>query len=254
MKKHLVLFFVLPVLVSCNIYSPFAQRGSTEDLLEEGQKCLHNNDYPCAIEAYNAIPDALVKNEKLCKVYLTQGGMTLPFLINTVTKNSSKMLGELSQGLSPWTEGKSDSLDRAKTSCADYVTQATASGNAIALNQSTLLRSISLLVHCAIRVAKTDLYVATSESDTTCNTAGNRDGAITQADITTTTNGTIATTGMCGTDATMCTTDISTMSPAALTAAGLSDIANALNSIPAALRTSGSDAIVSRAAIRDAVN
>lgn len=255
MKKKILrtlgLFLVLLGVTSCNIYSPFAQKSSTQDLVEEGQRCMHDGDYACAEEAYTAIPDAEVKNEKLCKMFLTKGGMTLSFLIDTVTNNSSKMLGELAQGLVPWTQAKSDALDSAKTACANYVSSTTTSASA---NQATLLQSVGLLVHCAIRVAKTDVYVATSNSDTACNTAGGGNGTISQSDIGDNADGTITSRGMCAADASMCTTDISSMSASSLSAAGLSAIADALNAIPAALRTSSSTAIASRGAIRDAVN
>lgn len=251
MKKNILSLLVLPVLISCNVYSPFAQRSSTADLLEEGQKCIHNNDYPCAVEAYSAIPDPEVKNEKLCMLNLTQGGMTISFLQNTITQNSGKMLGNLAQGLVPWSQAKSDALDAAKTACANYVSTASTT---VGANQATLLKSISLLIHCAIRIAKTDQFVATSESDTACNTPGNGNGTVSQSDVSDNANGTISATGMCAADALACTSDISGMSGSSLSAAGLNDIATALSKVPDALKTSSSSAIASRSAIRDSVN
>lgn len=251
MKKLFFCTLILFVLVSCNAYSPLRQKSSTEDLIEEGMKCLHDGDYACAIEAYNAIPNVEVKNEKLCKVYLTQGGMTLNFLINTVTQNNSKMLGNLAQGLAPWTQAKSDSLDLAKTSCINYAATAT---TPTSVNQATLLKTISLLIHCATRIAKADVYVANSNSDQICTTPGNNNGTISQSDISEDTTGNISSVGMCSQDVVDCTSDLSSVSPTALTNAGLGTIAGAFNSVPDALKDSNSTVIASRAAIRDVVN
>lgn len=248
--RHFPFFFLLTFLLGCNVYSPFVGSGSDEDRVEAARKCLHEGDYQCAITFYSEIESEELRNRKLCEVYLSQGGMTLNVLINTIISSNSNMLGELAQSLVPWTQEKSDSFDQAKTYCTAFEQVATTT---VSLNSAVLLKSISLFTHCAIRIAKTDKYVATSNADTACNTAGNSSGTITTDDITTNSDGSITSTGMCATDVTACGVDISGIDGDALSNAGLSGVQGALNSVPDALKSTSSGTDATRGAIRDSL-
>lgn len=227
MKNRQWLLFVVVVisLIGCNAYRPFNSKSEINDYLEEAQRCLHDGDFDCAISNYNALPDGAQKQEKLCLVYLSKGGMSLSDLVSVVNQSSNTMLGALAQSLVPWTAAKSDSIDLAKTHCADSSLTGT--------NTGVLLKALSLYSHCAIRMAKTDVYVATSNGDTNCNTAGDGDGRITSNDISDNSNGTISSRGMCSADVTTCATDLNGISNGELASAGLSDLENAFDALPA---------------------
>ena len=75
--------FLIGVL-SCNVYSPLNSNNSDLDKLEEAQRCLKDLNYNCAIAQYEGIKDSDLKEQKLCQVYLTKGGVTLTVLINTL--------------------------------------------------------------------------------------------------------------------------------------------------------------------------
>ena len=244
MRTLLFALILVPLLLSCNAYSPLNSTSSIEDRLEEAQKCLRDSDYGCAITHYNALPDGKLKSEKLCMVHLAKGGVTLTTLINTVNKNNSKVLGNFAQTLMPWSSTKSADLDTAKTQCTNFAADGTSG------NQGILLRTLSLMAHCSIRMAKTDQFLGNAETDTTCTTAGNASGTVTTGDIGPV-NGIIGsgTNGMCAADVTSCVGDISALSASALTTAGLTDLKGALDSIPAALK----DATSATAAIRIAI-
>ena len=244
------MLLVLPLLVSCNLYSPFRQKSSTADLVEEGRMCLHDGNYSCAIEAYNAIPDAETKQEKLCMAYMAQGGLQLTALINIVTKDTSKPLSDVAQSLIPWSSDKSTALDNAKTACTAFGTLASSTVN---VNKAALLQFLSLLTHCSVRLAKTDQMVATSNADTSCTTPGNSDGILTQADIGDNSNGSITSTGMCATDVSSCNEDVASMSAAGLATAGLAALGTALQNIDPSLRTSGAATNSGRSALRGSI-
>lgn len=250
MKIKSVSVLAVFLLSACNIYSPFAQKSSTLDYVEEGEKCLNNNDYGCAVTAYSAIPDPETRYFKLCSVYLAQGGLTLDMLINTVSSQSATMLGALAQGFVPWTQSKSDALDNAKTNCASYASSASTT---VGMNTATLLQSLGYLAHCAIRIAKTDVFLGSSNADTTCNTPGPNTGQITQSDVCDSASGSIASTGMCAADVDTCTVDLSSINNSALSGSGATNISSAVNQVPAALRTSGTATIAARSAIRSAI-
>src|SRR4051812_14206287 len=97
---------VIFIIAACNIYRPLSSKSSTEDILEEALKCLHEHDYECAIENYNSLPPGDLKNEHLCKVYLAKAGLTLDALLNVATIQSNKMLCSLANAVGPYTSDK----------------------------------------------------------------------------------------------------------------------------------------------------
>jgi hypothetical protein len=238
----------LPLIVSCNVYSPLSSEKEVEDYLEAAQKCLHDNDYGCAITKYNKLPAGETKDQKLCLVYLAQGGLKLSSLINTVTTNSSAMMGALAQTMVPWTQAKSDAMDNAKIHCVNYGVSAGTAG----ASNAALLKSLAYFSHCAIRIAKTDRFVATSNTDTACNTASpTGNGVITQDDVGPA-GGAISTSspGMCAADVASCLDDISRVDSSALSSANLNDIKTANDAIPSALKTSTTVTNDARSALR----
>ena len=209
---------------------------------------MRDSDFGCAITHYNALSDGALKQQKLCLVYLAKGGVTLTALINTINKNDSKLLGNLANRLTPWSSTKSADLDLAKTHCANFAAESSSG------DQGTLLKSISLFSHCAIRIAKTDQFVAISSSDTACTTSGNNVGGITAADIGPS-SGDISSTsvGMCPADVTTCVSDIAGISGTGLTNAGLGDIKSSLDAIPANLKDTSAATSAQRIAIRSTI-
>lgn len=244
-----IFLLLLPLLVSCNIYSPFAPSSSTEDLVEEGRKCEHDGDFGCAIDAYSKIPDPLTKHEKLCQGYLAQGGVTLSVLINTLTQGTSKILGDVATALMPWSSDKGTALLNAKNACIEFANLATTT---IGRKQSALLKSLSLIADCSIRISKTDEFVATSNSDESCTTPGTRDGRITQSDVAENSTGVITTVGMCASDVTACDQNIAAIDGTGLSNAGLTQIKAGVDAIPAGLGDGGATNVV-RGAIRESV-
>lgn len=201
--RTLAMVFFTAALASCNLYSKFGSTGGDDGKIEEALKCLHDGDYACAIEQYNAIVDTTEKAKRLCQVQLARAGLTLNVLI-TQLGSSSTSLGELAEAIMPWTQEKQTAIEAAATPCDDFNTAAAASGVSETAKYGELLRSMSGVMNCAVRVAKTDQFVASSDADTTCTTAGNGDGQITPEDISDNTNGTITAKGMCTADAKSC--------------------------------------------------
>lgn len=234
----------LTCAVSCNIYSPLTSNASDDDHIEEALICLHKADYACAAAEYAKISNTDVKNEKLCAVNLARAGVTVSSVISKISNGGSNMLGLLATALLPWSEDKKTAADDAKTYCVAYAATLTT-------NHAKMLKALALFAHCANRISKTDTYVANSNTDTSCTTAGNGDGQITAGDISDNSNGTITAVGMCSADARECVDDIAALDSSSL--GDLSGIVAAYNSIPAALK-SGTDAIVIRNAIRGFFN
>lgn len=168
----------LPLYLSCNIYTPLSSPGTDEEYLEEARACLHSGDYACAVENYGKLSDGPVKNEKLCIVNIARAGLGLSTLVETLTNEESQeaFLGQMANRLLPFTEEKQTAAEAAVTNCALLSSDDT--GN--------LLKTLSYMVDCGNRLAKTDTLVAISDGGTTtCNstTAGNGDGEITSVDI-----------------------------------------------------------------------
>jgi len=235
------------LMTSCNIYSPLTAVNSTDDILEEAQKCLHDGDYDCAIEQYNALSDSTLKSQKLCMANLAKGGVTLYALINVLPQGTSAMMGNLANQLLPHSDAKQSALDSAKTHCVAF-------GAASTEQIAVLLKTVSLLSHCAIRMTKTDTLVANSDSDTVCTTAGNQDGVIDRSDISDTADGNITAVGMCATDVSACNEDIVALPDDELAAAGLSNIKASYDAMPAALKTSSAATIPTRGSLKSMVS
>lgn len=239
--------FLLFVLLRCNVYAPLRSASSDADYLEEATKCLHDNDAACAAEQYEKLSNADLKNEKLCTLYVSEAGLGLS-AIPAIKEAGAKMLSAIAGKLLPWSQVKSDASDKAVTYCTNLAASPSAG------DLSTLLKFISILTHCSTRIAKTDQFVASSNSDTACTTAGNGDGKITQSDIGDGALGTITSKGMCSADVRTCITDLASMSTGDLEKAGYTDLKDALNKIPAALKQQGADAIAGRKELRDNTN
>ncbi len=189
-------------LASCNIYSKFGSTGSDEGKTEEALKFLQQNppDYDGAIEQYSALSDTNEKNRHLCQVNLARAGLTLPVLINDLGSGGgdATAIGDLATAILPWTQEKQTAVEAAAAPCDAYIAAAPT------LQFAKILQTLSGLMDCAVRLARTDQFVARSNGDTTCTTAGNNDGAVTRADVSDQTNGTITTSGMCTADAVAC--------------------------------------------------
>lgn len=209
---------IVAALVSCNIYSPFDSKSSDNDYVEAAQKCLHDNDYACAVENYGKIASAELKSQKLCLVYLAKSGFTISAMVSTVKTNSATMLGSLATELIPWSAQKSTDSAAAMTQCDAYA------GFAGSGQTGVLLKNLSHLVDCATLLAKSDQVIGTSNADTACTTAGNRDGRITQADVNENVGGVNA---MCAADALRCSNNFNTMDTASL-GSDLNDIKTAI--------------------------
>lgn len=224
---------VILVLAGCNIYQPFKSSKTANDYIEEAQKCLHDGDYDCAITNYNQLPAGVDKQEKLCTVYISKAGMSLSDLVSVVNQNSVRMMGALAQSIVPWTEAKGTAIAAGITACGDSALVATETGK--------LLKALALYTDCAVRMAKTDEFVATSNSDTACDTAGNRNGLVREGDIADNSDGTISATGMCAADVTACRTDLRTISvESLLSGIGVDSLATAYQAIPSELTGSSS--------------
>ncbi len=231
---------IICIVTACNIYAPFNSNNSDLDKLEEAQKCLKDSDYSCAIEQYNGIKDTNLKNEKLCLVYLTKGGLTLNILINTLNQNSATMLSSLARALVPWSVLKGSDFDSAQTHCESLGSDSS--------SQGIFLKAVGAFSHCAIRMAKADIIRSTSDSD--CNITGNSDGNLTSTDIIQNGTGAIGdgNAGMCKVDVDTCRNDLSSLVVSELSNAGYSELAGAISLLPAGVLSA--DTNVVRAALK----
>lgn len=235
LKKITHLFIGLGLVfsgVSCNIYAPFTTKNNENDYLEEAIKCLRNDDIACAIANYEAMPEGDTRNQKLCVSYLSRSGFTAKLMLDVVSQNTDKVLGNLSNALIPWSAQKTSDAQSAYNSC-----------KLVTGKLGTLLSSLALIVDCSLRIAKTDQLLASSTADTTCTTPGNNSGTVTQSDIGS------SGAGMCFADISACLTDIAAISSTALRTADLANIASAVDQIPAALKNTSTTVTVGRAAI-----
>jgi hypothetical protein len=226
--SSIVCSFFLFSLLSCNVYAPLNSNNSDLDKLEEAQKCLKDSDYACAISQYKNLSDPTLKNQKLCQAYLSKGGVTLSVLVKEINNSSTKMLSGLARALTPWDAQKSEDLDNAKTYCTAYF------GDSSSQKMGLLLNTISLFSHCAIRVAKANLFQATHDTGP-CNQTLSTDNSLTATDIALTSDGTVGTNspGMCPKDVQDCGDDLVSvaLSESDLSSLGFDNIANAINGL-----------------------
>jgi hypothetical protein len=233
----------LPILTCCNVYAPLSTVNTDEDYREQAESCLQQSDYSCAISNYNKLSDPTEKGQDLCTVDMSQAGMSLSALVNVVTNQSTgtQLLGALAQQLIPWGTTKAAAATSAVTQCNGIPNNS----NSASLNN--FLQVLSLILDCSTRMAKTDQYVAVSDSDTTCDTPGNNNGLIEAVDISVDPSGgplSSSSPGMCTTDVTACVNDISEAAVLtnALQDAGLGDLAGNLVPVAAALDSLNGDA------------
>lgn len=241
-KTRLFLGAATLVIAACNIYRPLNSANESNDYIEEAQRCLHNSDYACAVEQYSKLPAGDEREQYLCLTYLSEGSMGLQDLVNVVNQGTATMMGTLAQSISPWTAEKKIALDNAKTHCD-------LGGRG---NKGILLRVLGRYAHCAVLMAKADLFVGNSSSDTTCTTVGNGNGTIQKADISDNSDGSVSSVGMCATDVITCGEDISGIADGDLSGAGLGDLETAYDAIPADLRNSSATTQQRRAALYSA--
>jgi hypothetical protein len=220
---------ILPVFISCNIYSPLSTVSGDEDYREQALSCLQQGNYSCALSNYGKLSDPTEKAQDMCTVNLSEAGMSLAALVNIVTsKNTgSKLLGALAQQVVPWSAGNGAAAAQAVTLCSSIPAE-TSSGNL-----TTLLQVLSLVLDCSTRMAKTDQFVGLSDSDTNCTTPGNQNGLIEATDISAASDGVPSGSGspaMCTSDVQACISDIATAIGLlnVLQNAGLGDLANNL--------------------------
>ena len=206
----LVSVLVATTLTSCNLYSPLEGGGSTQDHLEIAQECLTRGDYDCAVTEYKALPDGSLKSQKLCTLYLSQGGFTLSSLVTVFNlPDKKKSLGAVANRALPYTASRQTGADEAKTHCAAYKT-AVATGVAAEQQLGELLLSLSYFNHCAVLMSKTTTLQTTD--DVACTTASTQT-TVTAAGISKAGDGSVSATnpGMCKDDAEACLADISAM-------------------------------------------
>ena len=218
--------FLIGVL-SCNVYSPLNSNNSDLDKLEEAQRCLKDLNYNCAIAQYQGIKDSDLKEQKLCQVYLTKGGVTLTVLINTLNKNSAKVLGNLSKTFLPWTSQKLTDLELAKTHCVSFA-ETSNSGDL-----GVLLKTIAVFSDCAIRMARAEKFRALAVAGD-CTTASPSTNGILEAGDIGQSTGVIDSThpGMCDSDVQACRDDLVSVTEGNLNSSGYSDLAAAIHLLP----------------------
>lgn len=213
-----VFFFIsIPFIISCNIYAPLTSKGEPEDFIEEALKCSHDGNIGCSIENYSQLPSGNDRSQRLCSAYLAKAGLTLRSFINILKKANVSMLGELSQTLVPWSQEKEDAALLARDS----------SCNAVLSDTGVLLKGTSLIIHCAMLIAKSEA-------------SGNNNGIVSKVDID----------SMPDANAIACNSDITGTNSTQLGNAGLTAIASAYDQIPASLRSPSSDAALLRTAIK----
>jgi hypothetical protein len=205
-NRFLVLALACPLLLSCNVYKNFASPGNSVEYIEEAQRCLADGNYDCAIANYSKVTDANTKNEKLCIVNIARAGLGMSALIDVITNSGSgsRVLRNLAEKVMPYSTTKEEAAAASITACALMASSDTA----------TLLKSLSYLVDCGVRVAKTDtLITSVDNGGTTCNStaSGDASGTITATDIGgDPATGVLSVThpGMCTYDAQQCKSDL----------------------------------------------
>jgi hypothetical protein len=218
--RFVVVAVPLCVLAGCNIYAPFNTDSTPTDYLEEATKCLDNDNFACAIQNYNMLPDGALKDEKLCTGYLAEAGLTLDVLLNIILKGVSQtVLGSVANAVLPWSASQGSDASNAMTHCVAFATESPSDPNA------PLLQAMGYIMDCAVLMAKTDVYVGSSDTDTTCMTPGLGAGQITKQSIVNS-NGNL----MCSADAVTCGNDLYAIAQpefaTALSNNGLSNLAN----------------------------
>jgi len=249
--RLLTLLAFLPFAVSCNIYAPLTGNSSEQDHLEEARKCLHESNFTCAIAEYEKLADGSLKKQKLCTAHLSRMGFTLSNLINTVSEQTDKVLGNLANNLGAWTEEKYTSAEAAKEQCVAF------QGEADSGDLGVLLKTISLFAHCANLISKADQIQGVTdditEECTTSNSASN--GTVTNADIGPSSGAASAgAPAMCAKDVDVCRQDIIAIDPSQLGDSKLSDIQGAYDQIPDELTQSGAAVTALRQALRSVVS
>ncbi len=198
---------LLLLLTGCNAYAPFASPGSDTEYVEEARKCLLTSNYDCAITNYNRIADSALRNQKLCLVNISKAGMNLNSLVTVATSGSSgASLLKLTANqilLRGYTQTRLEAGAAAVTQCALLGTDQT----------STLLKLLSRITDCGVRLAKSDSLVATAEGgSTTCDSAtpGNNNRVMDDADIGGDVGGVVdaVNPGMCQADVQACVDDM----------------------------------------------
>jgi len=210
MKPSLIKFiqvFSCLIIVSCNVYTPLNTNGTDTDKLEEAQVCLKDSNWDCALEQYNQLKDNTLKEEKLCQVYLSRGGITLSVLVNILNEDTDKLLLNLGNELLPWNRDKSRDLDLAKTHCSNFRSLSNSA-------DAVFLKTTSLLAHCAIRLARTDRFQAIPSDDTcTLDNISSHNGILGANDVCQSNDGSLGGAGaekpgMCSQDVDVCAQDI----------------------------------------------
>jgi len=239
---------VIAVLFGCNVYSPLTSPSIEEEYIEQAQKCLHDGDYACALEQYSLLSDGAKKSEKLCIVNMARAGFTLSVLIDIASNRTSgsNMVGLMANRLIPWSQEKQNAVVTAVTHCNALATQNPTGKIAV------LLKSLGLLMDCSVRMAKADMLIGSSLTDTACTTAGNNNGRVTSSDMSQSSDGSGS--GMCAADVTQCLADFSAVPSTQLADAGLSDLKANYDAMPAALKTTSTGTQVGRAQLKNTVS
>lgn len=201
---------------------------------------MGDEDYICAIQQYQEIKDSNLRNQKLCQVYLTKGGLTLNVLVNTLNKNSGTVLSNLAKELMPWTTSRSADFDSAQTHCS--VLSLSMGSDAV------FLKTVGAFTRCAYRMAKSD--VLKGNSDSSCNITGMSDGLLDAQDIGGEVGGALSGSkpGMCKADVEACRSDMLLLSESELSSAGYPDLGGAVGKLPSGITNSSTNTV--RAALR----
>ncbi len=244
-KRFLVFAFSALVVGACNIYSPLSSPSTDEEFVEEGRKCLLTSNYDCAIAQYNRISDATLKNQQLCLANISKAGLNLTALINVLSSSSAgtgTMILVANELL------KKGFTETRLAAAAASISPCGALGSD---DTSTLLKVLSRVADCGIRIAKANYLVATDDSvSTTCSsaTAGARTGVVSTSDIGGDGTGAVsgANPGMCYADVQVCIDDMSAASTL-LGGGSFSAIRDNILSLPADLIAGGTGLAAVRA-------
>lgn len=216
--------FTIPFLVSCNVYSPLASPATDAEYREEARFCLEKQDYACALANYSKMTASESRDQKLCVINMARAGFTINVLLNIANDRTSgsQILAKIAQQVMPWNSVKAAAATEAVTQCAAYMSSAT--------NQKfgTLLRALSLILDCSVRMSKSDLFVSANDTPDTCDLAGNANGVLTATDITADGTGILTSLnkGMCKTDVSACLTNMANVAALQLTNSGLSALSD----------------------------
>lgn len=241
------------LLAGCNLYAPLDATSTDADRVEIAQKCLSDGDYDCAVAEYKKLNDAALKREKLCLVYIGQAGFGLSQLIkiSNSSGNKQKVLGLVANAMLPYTGVKKTAADNAITACQDFRDNTTA--GTPERKTAVLANTLGKFAHCGILLARTTVELGVDDDvNGTCTTASTYK-TVSTTSVSAAGNGSVSAgnPGMCAADAVACGKDLKAVGDDSteLSAAGLGNVSNTFNSLPAGAYDISGAATVVRAGL-----